>query len=105
MTVYTSGDWYTVRGAEDAFVEAWRELFVTALAEVDSHGSETLLRDKGNPQHFVSIGKWRDETAVALWRDGAGLAAVMDELRPLLETVDTSVYEVIDTVGPQLLAP
>lgn len=105
MIVYTSGDWYTKPEQQDEFVRLWHERSKTAVEEIDCEGWNVLLRDREDPRHFVSLGAFHDEIAFVTWRDGDGLNNRLAELSAVLEHAETSLFEVVASVGPEVLKP
>jgi heme-degrading monooxygenase HmoA len=66
---YISGDWRVKQGNEDDFVERWLAFTGWALENASGADSFLLLRDMGDPAHFVSLGKWTDLESVRAWRN------------------------------------
>jgi len=105
VIVYTAGDWYSKPEQQDEFVRRWHERCKIAVAEIDSEGWNVLLRDKEDSRHYVSLGAFHDEIAFVTWRDGDGLKNHLAELSEVLEHAETSLFEVVASVGPQVLTP
>lgn len=56
--VWTHGVWTVKQGREDEFVALWRDLAARRVAELRTAAPPTLLRDRDNPNVFVSFGPW-----------------------------------------------
>ena len=99
MTVYTSGDWHVKAGQEDDFAKKWHELSAAAVAEIEPSAWHVLLCDREDPKHFRSFGRWQDEDAIVRWRDSSVLGSRVGELSHMLESAETSVFEIADSIG------
>jgi quinol monooxygenase YgiN len=82
--VYTLGEWRAKAGSEAAFVAAWRELGEWTEATVPGNTWAKLLRDRDDPQRFVSFGPWTDDDAVARWRGHPGFQERVAGIQQLL---------------------
>ncbi|MGH8945759.1 MAG: antibiotic biosynthesis monooxygenase family protein [Acidimicrobiia bacterium] len=83
--LYTSGDWYVRAESEQAFIEGWLEFGEWTAANVSGNTFAKLLQDDADPGHFISFGPWRDESAVAAWREHPGFKERVSRLQELLE--------------------
>ncbi len=99
MTVYASGDWHVKPGREDEFLEAWREFAEAGMLELPSDAWVVMLRDEDDPAHFRSVGPFRDDAAVAAWRDGEAFRQHMGAMREMLVALDVSTYEEALSLG------
>ncbi len=87
--LFTSGDWRAKAGNEDEFISRWTE-FVRWTKEASDGAQEFfLIRQKDDPHHFLSFGRWSGQDAVDAWRqssdfgvklDGAGSSATTSTL-------------------------
>ena len=66
-TIYTTGSWKPKPGAEDAFVEAWREFAEWATTR-PGVGTLHLTRDLQSPDRYVSFADWENAETVAAWK-------------------------------------
>lgn len=84
--LYTLGEWKVKAGHEATFIAAWRELGDWTEATVPGNTWAKLLRDRDDPQRFVSFGPWVNEAAVARWRAHPGFQDRVAAIQPLLES-------------------
>jgi heme-degrading monooxygenase HmoA len=84
---FTSGDWRAKEGKEDSFVEAWAS-FADWCAR-NGWGAEPpyLLKDVGDPRHFVSFGAWENGEQVAAWRALPEFREFLGRMRELCDDV------------------
>lgn len=98
MTVYTLGVWRVKPGREDDFVAAWDALGQWTLDHgFDTHG--TLVRDRADPQRFVSFGPWRSAEDAERWRSEPGVAERLTRLEAMLESFEPGTYDVVMRVS------
>lgn len=64
---YSAGDWHVLAGNEDAFVARWTEFLEWARASVPGFLSARLVRDVGEPGHFISLAEWESLEAATAW--------------------------------------
>ncbi len=105
MAVYMMGDWVAKPGQDEEFVRLWHERVESALTEIDSDGWAVLLRDKDDSHHYTSVAQYSDEEAFIQWRDGDGFKNRMADLIAVLESAETSLFNVVKTAGRPPLAP
>ena len=102
MEEYSSGEWLVKAGREEEFVQTWRE-----FADAASQGPDdwaTLLRDRGNPRHFRSVGLWRDSEQAVAWRASDRFKSGMESLRELLESGGVELFDEATHVGGEVRA-
>jgi heme-degrading monooxygenase HmoA len=100
MSVYTMGIWLVKAGREDEFVAAWQEMAEWTMREVE--GAEpggTLLRDRGQPDRFVSFGPWPDEETIAGWRNNPGFKERVGRMRDLLQDFSPAILDPVALQG------
>ena len=98
MTVYTLGVWRVKPGREDDFVAAWDALGQWTLDHgFDTHG--TLVRDRADPQRFVSFGPWRSAEDADRWGAEPGVAERLARLESMLESFEPGTYDVVMRVS------
>jgi heme-degrading monooxygenase HmoA len=105
MGVYMMGTWAARAGHAEEFIQLWHERVESAQAEMNNRGWAMLLRDKENPNHFVSVAQYEDEAAFIRWRDGDGFKNRLADLRMVLDSADTSLFQVVESVGEAPLVP
>jgi quinol monooxygenase YgiN len=99
--VWTSGIWTAKPGRGDEFVAAWHEF---AEWTADAHHPDRrawLLRDRENPDVYVSIGPWPNLAAVDSWRADPLFRERVGRIRGLLESFEPRtldpILEVLET--------
>jgi heme-degrading monooxygenase HmoA len=98
MTVYTLGVWRVKPGCEDDFVASWDALAQWTLDRgFDTHG--TLVRDRSDPQRFVSFGPWRSVEDTERWRAEPEFQERVARLEALLESFEPGTYDVVMRVS------
>jgi heme-degrading monooxygenase HmoA len=98
--LYTSGDWHVKSGSEQAFVEAWRELAEWTTANIPGCTFAKLLQDESDASYFVSFSPWRDDSAVAAWREHPGFQERVGHLQELLESFTPRTMHMAAEAGP-----
>jgi heme-degrading monooxygenase HmoA len=98
--LYTSGDWHVKEGSEQAFVELWRELAEWTVENIPGCTFAKLLSNEADAGHFVSFSPWRDEDAVAAWREHPGFQKRVQAVRELLESFTPRTMHIVAEVGP-----
>jgi quinol monooxygenase YgiN len=93
MSVFTLGVWTVKDGCEDNFVRAWRD-FAERTKEDFSDATATLLRDREQPNRFVSFGPWESLDQIEQWRNSNTFQAGVGEIRELLEDFAPSTLDV-----------
>ena len=84
MPVYTLGIWTVQSGREDEFVHAWQELGDRTKSDFPD-GTATLLRDRDQPNRFVSFGPWETLEDIERWRSSETFTQSVGKLRELLD--------------------
>jgi heme-degrading monooxygenase HmoA len=96
---YTSGDWRVKQGNDPGFIERWTE-FVTWAKENSSGANEFfLIQQADDPQHFLSFGKWDDQSAVDAWRQSPDFAERLGTCRELCDEFTAHDFEPVAHVG------
>jgi heme-degrading monooxygenase HmoA len=96
---YTSGEWFVKPGLEDEFVRRWRALAEWTLAEVPGATWAKLLRDRAQPNRFVSFGPWEDDAAIEAWRAHPGFGDRVGSIREVLESFAPRTLDAVVEVG------
>jgi heme-degrading monooxygenase HmoA len=79
-------------GMESQFVKAWAEFAEWSKASFDGAISATLLQDESANNRFISVGPWRSEQDVALWRESPGFRTMVGAIRELLESFEPGSF-------------
>jgi quinol monooxygenase YgiN len=93
--VYTSGVWIVKKGREDEFARRWQE--GADGVSLDYPGvSFRLLRDRENPQRFVSLGDgWRNAEQVEAARSAPAFQDSMASIWRLLESGEITTLDLV----------
>ena len=87
-------------GSEDAFVEAWRELAEWTVTNIPGCTFAKLLRDDADGTRFFSFSPWRDESAVASWREHPGFQERVAHIQGFLDSFTPHTMHVAAEAGP-----
>lgn len=96
---YASGEWRVRKGAEGEFVERWRQFLEWTRASSPGFISARLIRDFGDPRHFVSLAEWESPAALDGWRGNPGFAARFGACRALCDDMSGSNYGLVADVS------
>lgn len=99
MIVYTSGEWHVKAGREADFRRVWTGFGGLGGTRSDEGPVAVLLRDKEDPLHFRSFGRWPSEEASANWQASDGFRQWMSDLRDTLDGMESYNLDVAETVG------
>lgn len=97
--MYTAGVWLVKKGREDDFARRWQES--ADSVSLDFPGvSFRLLRDRENPQRFVSLGDgWRNAEAIEAARNSPSFQDSMTSIWRILESGEISTLDLIAEVS------
>ncbi|WP_412537881.1 antibiotic biosynthesis monooxygenase [Longispora sp. K20-0274] len=99
--LYTVGIWTVKPGHEDAFVAGWQALADwTAMNFAGQGDAARLLRDRADPQHFVSFGAWPDAETVARWRASREFGEHVERLKEHLDGFVPGTFDVAAEIQP-----
>lgn len=97
--VYSSGSWTVTQGKEQEFTRTW-ESNVTLVPGEHPGVVFRLLRDVGDPQHYVSlVGPWKSLAELEAVRATPEFRESMERTRKVLESVDVMTYELVVEVS------
>jgi len=93
--VWTHGTWVVREGSEEAFIAAWTTL---ARSAGSGFGGDrpTLARDRDRSNVFLTWGSWPNLEAVDAFRASEGFAAMIAQVRPLLESFDPVTLDEVE---------
>ncbi|MGI8827333.1 MAG: antibiotic biosynthesis monooxygenase family protein [Chloroflexota bacterium] len=97
MSVYSLGIWIVKPGREGDFVEAWREMADWTTREMTGGEKGTLLRDREQPNRFVSFGPWDSVEAITAWRAHPGFRERVGKLREMLDDFSPTTLDDVST--------
>ena len=95
---YTTGSWKPHFGAEDAFLEAWKEFAAWATTHAGASFA-TLARDLRDPERFVSFMAWSDIDSVRAWKSSPEFKPRMARVQEHIDTFAPTELEVVVVVG------
>jgi heme-degrading monooxygenase HmoA len=98
---FASGNWHVVQGKEEEFIERWTEFLQWTRSTQPALIGAGLIRDEGDPNHFVSFAQWADAPARNAWKNSEGFMERFSACRALCDDFKGSDYERIVTVKPQ----
>lgn len=101
---YTSGNWITKAGQEQAFVDEWTAFTRWSLDAAAGAREFTLIQDTSDPRHFISFGVWDRGEAVKEWRSGPEFAQRMGRCRALCDDFVAADYVLAALVAPERVA-
>jgi heme-degrading monooxygenase HmoA len=92
---YTQGVWQVKPGRAEEFVTAWTEFAEWTAQHAPGAGRGTLLRDRDDPNRFVSIGPWESLDAIEAWRALDGWKERVGRIRELLIDFEPATLELV----------
>ena len=93
MPVFTLGIWTVSEGREDDFVRTWQDLAERTKGDFPD-ATATLLRDRDQPNRFVSYGPWESLEQIEQWRSSGTFQAGVGKIRELLESFTPHTMDV-----------
>jgi quinol monooxygenase YgiN len=81
----------------DAFSAAWLE-FAEWTAEQYAGSHAWLLRDRDDPNVFVSAGPWPDEEAINEWRASDGFGERVARIRDMLTSFEAKTLDEVASI-------
>ncbi|MFG2878049.1 antibiotic biosynthesis monooxygenase family protein [Streptomyces sp. NPDC048337] len=82
---WASGNWKVSEGKEDEFVDRWTAFLTWTKEANEGFLFARLIRDLGNPGHYVSFASWHDVEAMKAWQDKPEFAEYFGGCRALCE--------------------
>jgi heme-degrading monooxygenase HmoA len=95
---YASGDWHVREGSEDEFVPRWKEFLEWTRDNAGGFHEAMLIRDSGDPRHFVSFARWESAEEQGAWRSLPEFPQKMGACRELCEEMKGGSYEPVVSV-------
>jgi quinol monooxygenase YgiN len=97
--VYTSGVWVVKKGREDDFARRWQESSDSVSLEFPGV-SFRLLRDRENPQRFISMGEgWRNAEQIEAARNSPSFQDSMTAIWRILESGEITTLDLVAEVS------
>jgi heme-degrading monooxygenase HmoA len=98
-TPYTQGIWTVKPGRSEEFIAAWAEFADWTSQNAAGAGQAKLLRDRDDPDRFISIGPWESLEAIEAWRKLEGWGSRVAKIRDLLDGFEAFTLEVVVEKG------
>jgi heme-degrading monooxygenase HmoA len=98
VAVYTMGTWIVKPGREAEFVRRWEEMGVWTTGRF-AGARGTLLRDREEPNRFVSFGPWKSAEQIGEWRSDPEFAEHVARIRETVEAFDPHTLDLVVEVG------
>ncbi len=98
MPVYTLGIWTVKNGREADFVDAWRNVADRTKSDFPE-GTATLLRDRDQPNRFISFGPWESLDQIEQWRSSETFAQGVGAIRPMLDDFEAHTMDLAAELG------
>jgi quinol monooxygenase YgiN len=97
--VYTSGVWVVKKGREEEFARRWQES--SDRLALDFPGVKfMLLRDRENPQRFISLGEgWRNQDQIEAARNTPEFQDTMASIWRVLDSGELTTLDLIASVS------
>ncbi len=97
--MYTTGVWIVKKGREDDFARRWQES--SDSLSLDFPGvTFRLMRDRENPQRFVSMGEgWRNAEQIEAARSSPGFQDAMASIWRILESGEIATLDLVAEVS------
>ena len=92
MRVYTLGIWTVKNGREGEFVDAWRDLAERTKSDFPDE-TATLLRDRDQPNRFISFGPWDTLEQIERWRGSETFKQAVGTIRAMLENFEAHTMD------------
>lgn len=78
--------WVVHPGKEDEFIAHWRELAaITARQMGGKKETSRLMRDRDQPNRFISMAEWDSAAVLRAWRAGPEFRDALHRMRSVLE--------------------
>ncbi|MFE3329527.1 antibiotic biosynthesis monooxygenase family protein [Streptomyces sp. NPDC059176] len=95
---WASGNWRVAEGRAEEFQERWTEFLTWTRESVDGFQWARLIRDRHEPEHFVSFSSWRDLESLKSWRGHPEFEALFGACRALCTEMRTAGFELARSV-------
>ena len=97
--MYTSGVWIVKKGREDDFARRWQESSDSLSLDFPDV-TFRLMRDRANPQRFVSLGDgWRNLEQVEAARSSPAFQDAMASIWRLLDSGEMSTLDLVAEIS------
>jgi heme-degrading monooxygenase HmoA len=94
---YTNGTWMVKAGEEDAFVEEWTN-FVNWGRSYAGSGTFRLVRDRDQPERYMSFADWESFDAQKAWKSEPDFKERIGRVRSHCSDFQPSVFELVTRI-------
>ena len=91
--VWTFATWTVQPGKEREFIDAWQALADQGMAELAPPAPPTLLRDREQPNVFVSFGPWANDADVDRFRSSEAFRTAQGRMRDILTSFEPRTFD------------
>jgi heme-degrading monooxygenase HmoA len=98
VRVFTLGIWTVKNGREGDFVDAWRALADRTKSDFPEE-TATLLRDRDEPNRFISFGPWESLEQIEQWRSSDTFKQGVGALRAMLDHFEAHTMDIAAEIG------
>lgn len=95
---FASGTWHVTEGSEEAFVQRWTELLGWTREEFPSLVQATLLHDRNDLGHYISLAGWADAASRDAWKLTDGFKERMGACVALCDRMVGSDYDRVASI-------
>jgi heme-degrading monooxygenase HmoA len=95
---FASGTWHVNEGSEDDFVQRWTELLEWTRGEFPGLVEGTLIHDRNDPGHYISLAAWADAESRDAWKQSGEFKQRMGACVALCDRMVGSDYDLAASV-------
>ena len=96
--LFASGNWHVMQGREDEFIERWTVFLRWTRSTQPALIEARLIRNEGDPGHYISFAQWADAPARNAWKNSEGFMERFSACRALCDDFQGGDYQRIVTV-------
>jgi heme-degrading monooxygenase HmoA len=97
--VWTHGVWTVQPGREEEFVAAWTEMASQGMSTLAPVEPPVLLRDREQPNVFISFGPWESIERVADFRSSEAFRFGQERMREVLQSFEPRTLDEVTRGG------
>lgn len=90
---WASGNWRVADGQGEEFINRWTAFLTWTREANDGFEKARLIRDQGDPDHFISFAVWRDGESRGAWQNKPEFAEHFGRCRELCTDMQGGGYE------------
>jgi heme-degrading monooxygenase HmoA len=96
--IYTTGTWKPKAGEEEDFIAAWSE-FAQWASELPGAGVLRLARGLGNPERYISFGRWNSAEEAHAWKSSPDFGERMGRVQAHVAEFTPDELEIVAVRG------